>query len=208
MATLIRLKKSQAEVAANVLARAFENNPVCMAFFPDATKRLIQTYHLMRHSIRYCMRYGEVYTTSAKLEGICLWQLRDRKEEREQASNSSRIYENWNSFGLWLGLGKGLERVKSLYEYVFSTHDELMPMRHWYLYTIGVDPKFQGQGFGSHLIRIMLARIDKEQLLCYLDTNTEENVGLYEHFGFKIVRRYQIPGSDVINWSMVRKHPE
>jgi GNAT superfamily N-acetyltransferase len=154
------------------------------------------------------MRYGKVYITSPKLEGISLWQLRDPKEEQEQESKHTRVFANWNSFGLWIALGKGLERVNSLYEHVFSTHDELMPLRHWYFYTIGVDPNFQGQGFGSRLIRPMLARIDEEQLPCYLDTNTEKNVALYEHYGFKVVKRYQIPGSEVINWSMVRENPE
>lgn len=208
MDTLIRLKRYQVDAAAKVLTRAFETGSVCMAFFPDTTKRSVQTYQLMKHSIRYSMRYGKVYITSPKLEGISLWQLRDPKEEQEQESRHTRVFANWISFRLWIALGKGLERVNSLYEPVFSTHDELMPMRHWYLYTIGVDPNFQGLGFGSRLIRPMLARIDEEQLLCYLDTNTEENVGLYEHFGFKVVKRYQIPGSDVMNWSMVRENPE
>jgi ribosomal protein S18 acetylase RimI-like enzyme len=32
----------------------------------------------------------------------------------------------------------------------------------------------------------MLAKFDKEKLVCSLDTNNEKNVGLYEHFGFKL----------------------
>jgi len=208
MDTLIRLKRSQLTAAAKVLARAFENNPVCVAFFPDTAKRVRQNYHLMKSSIRYSMRYGEVYITSPRLEGIALWQLEDPIEEQEQQGKPGSVFANWVDFGLWLSLGKALERVNSLYGYVFSTHYELVPSQHWYFFTIGVDPKFQGQGFGGGLIRTMLARIDEEQLPCYLDTNTEKNVALYEHFGFKVVKRYQIPGSDVINWSMVRENPE
>ena len=208
MDTLIRLKRSQVELASKVLARAFENDLICVAYFPNATKRVMQNYHLMKHGVRYSMRYGEVYATSPKLEGISLWQLRDSEEEQEQQGSSTSVFGNWLNFGLWLGLGKRLERVISSYEHVFSTHDELMPMRHWYLRCIGVDPKFQGQGFGSRLITPMLARIDKEQLPCYLDTNTEENIALYEHFGFNVVKHFQIPSSDVINWSMVRENPE
>ena len=59
-----RFKRSQVEPAVRVLARAFENDPLQIAYFPDATKRVEQNYHLMINSIRYCMRYGEVYTIS------------------------------------------------------------------------------------------------------------------------------------------------
>ena len=209
MEPLLRLKRHQVDSASRVLARAFEHDPVCVAFFPDASKRVLHNYHLMRHSIRYNMRYGKVYITSPRLEGVALWQLeaslKEQEQEQAQQDKFRRLYLNWVNFGSWVGLGKGLERVKSLYEHVFSTHAELVPMRHWYCKTIGVDPNFQGQGFGSRLLTPMLARIDMEQLPCYLDTNTEENKGLYERFGFTVVKRYSIPGSDVINWSMVRE---
>lgn len=208
MDTLIRLNRSQVDLASKVLARAFENDLAYVAFFPDATRRVMQNYHLLKYTVRYSMRYGEVYATSPSLEGISLWQLRDPEEEQEQQGKLRSVIVNWLNFCLRLRLGKGLERVKSLSKCIFLTHDELMPFRHWYLLIIGVDPKFQGQGFGGNLLTPMLARIDEEQLPCYLDTNTEENIALYQHFGFNVVKRYEIPGSDIINWSMVRENPE
>jgi len=207
MDTLLRLKRSQVDSAAKVLARAFESDPVCIAFFPDASKRFLQNYALMDHSVRYNMRYGEVYITSPKLEGVALWQRTAslNEQELEQQDRFRRLYLSWLNFRWWLALGKGVERVKALYEPVFAIHDELVPMQHWYCQTIGIAPEFQGQGFGSRLIKPMLVRIDEEQLPCYLDTNNEENVSLYEHFGFNVVKRYVLPGSDVINWSMIRE---
>jgi len=205
MDNLFRLKRNQVKLAAKLLARAFENNPVCIAFFPDPTKRVKQNYHLMKNSIRYCMRFGEVYTTSPKLEGIALWQLEDSREEQQDKPISLSI--NWFNFVLAVALGKSLEKVRSVYDYVYKTHFTLVPSRHWYFFVIGVDPNFQGKGFASSLIKPMLARIDKEQLGCYLDTNNEKNVGLYQHFGFKVLKKYQIPGTNVINWSMSRENP-
>jgi len=205
MYNLFRLKRNQVKLAAKLLARAFENNPVCIAFFPDPTKRVKQNYHLMKNSIRYCMRFGEVYTTSPKLEGIALWQLEDSREEQQDKPISLSI--NWFNFVLAVALGKSLEKVRSVYDYVYKTHFTLVPSRHWYFFVIGVDPNFQGKGFASSLIKPMLARIDKEQLGCYLDTNNEKNVGLYQHFGFKVLKKYQIPGTNVINWSMSRENP-
>ncbi len=204
MESLICLKRSQVESAAEVLARAFENDLLFKAFFPDGSKRLRQSYHLMYNGIRYCMRYGEVYATSPKLEGIALWQLTVPKEEQEQQDKFRGLFLNWLSFRLRVELGKYLEKADSMYKSVLSVHYKLVPLSHWYLYAIGVDPKFQGKGFASRLLTPKLARIDKERLECYLDTNNEKNLGLYEHFGFKMVRRFQILDSEVINWSMVR----
>ncbi|MFX0004502.1 MAG: hypothetical protein ACFE9C_13920 [Candidatus Hodarchaeota archaeon] len=72
MDDLFRLKRNQVDMAVKVLARAFENDPILMNYFPDSTNRLEQNFHLMKYCIRYCMRFGEVYTTSPKLEGIAL----------------------------------------------------------------------------------------------------------------------------------------
>lgn len=205
MDTLIRLKRSQVESAARVLARAFENDSLYVVYFPDATKRIQQIYHLMKFSIRYCMRYGEVYTTSSNLEGIALLQLEEPILEQDQEDEPTSIFLNWLNFRLWVSLGDTLEKVTSDYGYMVSIHRELIPSCHWYFFIIGVDPKFQAQGFGSSLISSMLVRVDKGRLSCYLDTNTERNLALYKHFGFKVVKRSEIPGSDVINWSMVRE---
>jgi ribosomal protein S18 acetylase RimI-like enzyme len=108
---------------------------------------------------------------------------------------------------LELNLGEVVEKVYSVYDYVISTQYELVPIPHWYLFIIGVDPDFLGRGYASQLIKPMLTRIDREQLQCYLDTKNEENVGLYQRFGFKILKEYQIPGSNVRNWSMLRENP-
>jgi hypothetical protein len=50
----------------------------------------------------------------------------------------------------------------------------------------------------------MLARIDKEGLPSYLETQEEKNVPLYEHFGFKVLEEVNIPDLDVTNWAMLR----
>ncbi len=205
MDNLFRLKRSQVEPASKILAKTFENDPLIIDWFPDATKRVEQNYHLMKNSIRYYMRFGEVYTTSPKLEGIALWQLEYPKEE--QLDKPRSLFANWLRFRVVVALGEALEKVDSMYDCMISTQYELVPSLHWYFFTLGVDPNFQGKGFASSLIRPMLARIDEEQLQCYLETSNEKNVAIYQHFGFKVLKKYQIPGSNVINWSMLRENP-
>jgi len=203
MDTLFQLHKNQVESAAKVLAKAFLNDPLHVAYFPDSSKRIKQNYYLMKNSLLYCMRYGEVFTTSPKLEGIALWLLKD--PSKKQQDDPFGLFINWINFALAVALGKTLEKVQSLYGYTLSTQYELVPSRHWYFFIIGVDLTSQGKGYATRLIEPMLARIDKEQLGCYLDTNNEKNVGLYQRFGFKVLKKYQIPGSNVMNWSMFRE---
>jgi ribosomal protein S18 acetylase RimI-like enzyme len=68
-----------------------------------------------------------------------------------------------------------------------------------------VEPKYQGQGVGSHLIRPMLDRADSAGLHCYLDTHREQNVKLYQRHGFEIAERMEVPGHPVPVWGMLRK---
>ena len=200
---LFRLKRSQVDAAAKVLARAFEHDPLHISYFPDPTTRVEQNYHLMKYCIRYGMMFGEVYTTSSRLEGIALWQLKDPVEELNKPRS---LFSNWLTFRLEVALGEVVEKVYSVYDIMISTQFELIPSLHRYLFIIGVDPHFKGKGYASRLIKPMLSRIKREQLPCYLDTNNEENVGLYQHYGFNVLKRYQFPGTNVINWSMLREN--
>jgi ribosomal protein S18 acetylase RimI-like enzyme len=206
MDNFFRLKRNQVKRAAKILARAFKNDPLHVAYFPNPSIRLEKNYHLMKFSLRYCMRFGEVYTTSPNLEGLALWQFKGSKEEEQEKPRS--FYVNWLSFRLEKALGEVVEKVYSIYDYILSIQYELVPSPHWYFFIIGIDPNFQGKGYASRLINPMLARIDKEQLGCYLDTNDENNVAIYQHFGFKILKKYQIPETHIINWSMFREKPQ
>ena len=90
-------------------------------------------------------------------------------------------------------------------EYVEKKHRELAPEKHWYLSVLAVDPEYQGNGYGSQLIRGMLSRIDEERLPCYVETEGEKNVAMYEHFGFEVLEEFEIPDSKDKLVAMLRK---
>jgi hypothetical protein len=54
----------------------------------------------------------------------------------------------------------------------------------------------------------MLARRDEECIPCYLETIDEENISLYEHFGFKVVEKSAVPKTNLTNWAMLRIAPK
>jgi hypothetical protein len=58
------------------------------------------------------------------------------------------------------------------------------------------------------LLKPMFSRIDKEGLPCFLETQAEKNVALYEHLGFRVVEEGIVPGSGVKSWAMLRGNPD
>ena len=91
--------------------------------------------------------------------------------------------------------------------YLELMHKRVAPFPHWYLWNTGVDPQFQGKGYASKLLRAMFARIDKEGIPCYLETQREANLTLYQHYGFKVVEQFIAPETEFTNWSMLRDSP-
>jgi N-acetylglutamate synthase-like GNAT family acetyltransferase len=98
----------------------------------------------------------------------------------------------------------GGSKMRRLGEYLDAVHERLTPFNHWFLQTIGIAPQFQGKGYAGKLLRPMLSKIDEEGLPCYLETLDEQNASLYEHFGFKIVDKSNVPETSLTNWAMLR----
>ncbi|KAK0264935.1 hypothetical protein LTR57_000162 [Friedmanniomyces endolithicus] len=76
------------------------------------------------------------------------------------------------TFGGWVGRHPGLMGGRA----------------HWYLEILATDPKYQGQGAGSQLMRWGLERADQEGVEAYLEASPDA-VRLYEHFGFREAAR-------------------
>ena len=74
-----------------------------------------------------------------------------------------------------------------------------------YLLIVGVATELQGKGFGRKLIGAAIEKSEREGLQLYLETETEENVKMYEYFGFRLLKMITLPIVDLPKWEMVRK---
>ena len=90
-------------------------------------------------------------------------------------------------------------------KYVDNLHRKLVPYPHWCLQIIGVDPVYQGQGLSNRLVSPVLERIDREQMPCFVETNSEKNVIIYRRFGFEVISEDNIPGTELTSFAMLRK---
>ena len=197
---LVRLQNSQIKPAAEMLARAFQDDPLSGYFFPDASERKNKLPYIFEFLIRYGVLYGEVYAISPNLEGVAVW----LPSEKADMTLWRMIWSGGLFMLLKLGI-KSILRQMSATDYMFSIRKRYVPFRYWFLQSIGVDPVFQGKGYAGTLLKAMFARTDKEHLPCYLTTENEKNVPFYQHYAFKVVEKVIIPGTEVITWAMLRE---
>ena len=195
------MNKTHVKAAAEVLTRAFEDDPLFGHGFSDQSgmKRRAPS-PIFECALGYCVRYGEVHATSTNLEGVAVWLTSDN-----YPMTPWRLIRSVPP-SVILGLGRGgVTRMRKVGDYVDAMHARLAPFRHWFLQIVGVDPRFQGKGYAGRLLRPMLSRIDEEGLPCYVDTLVEKNVRLYEHLGFELIDKSEIPGTGLSNWAMLRQ---
>ena len=63
---------------------------------------------------------------------------------------------------------------------------------HWYLWAIAADPRLQGKGLGSALLKHRLALCDARGETAYLESSAPHNVPLYERHGFEVLGVIQV----------------
>ena len=200
-AAIIRLQKVHIKPVSQMLAWAFNDNPTSSYMYPDALERDAKLPYAYEAPLRYGMRYGEAYVTSNQIEGASVWLPRDKA--------SMSFWGMLLSRAIWPGLKMGREagrKIDYLSKNLDRKREELAPFEHWYLILLGVNPRYQGKGYASKLLRGMLLRTDEMGVPCYLETETEKNVSMYQHFGFKVIDEFNVPETKVKLWVMLREN--
>jgi GNAT superfamily N-acetyltransferase len=98
--------------------------------------------------------------------------------------------------------GPALPRILRVLAFVEARHPH---EPHYYLQFIGVEPKRQGNGTGSALLRPVLERCDREGLPAYLEASNERSRALYARHGFELVEEARLPGGGPPIWRMWRE---
>jgi ribosomal protein S18 acetylase RimI-like enzyme len=132
---------------------------------------------------------------------------------RAIASGTGYVTENYEGVALWMppGIEPDEERMipilqatvpEEILEDVFAVF-AAMEAYHpedpcWYLPLIAVDPYYQGNGFGSQLMKHALNRVDQDGIPAYLESSNPRNISLYERHGFEVMGQIQIGSSPVV----------
>jgi ribosomal protein S18 acetylase RimI-like enzyme len=199
---LLRLTLKERDAATAVLGRAFAEYELLRYYFHDEEQRRAVADTFCFIALSVCLKYGEVYASSEKLEGVAAW-----LPPGKAPFGGWQIIRSVPLSILFRFARQGAGRMWAYGRYIDNVHRKLVPYPHWYLQIIGVDPAYQGQGFSSRLVRPVLERIDRERMPCFLETNNKKNAAIYRRFEFEVISEDKIPGTEVTSFAMLRKAP-
>ena len=169
-------------VVSRALSGAFSDDPVFRWIYPDDERRetaLPGFFDLFGDAIG---RHGVSLVVGDGL-GAALWvPPGEHVVDDDQAEDFGRAV---------LALSpEDAERMSAC----FAVMDEAHPSEPcWYLNLLGVAPEHQGQGMGSAMLRVALARCDEAGEPAYLEATSEDNRRLYERHGFRVVGELPLP---------------
>lgn len=178
---------------AEMLARAFEDDPVSEYLFPDAAARrdALRRFFDVQLQWNY-VRRGEVWV-EADRHGAALWM-----PPEPVAPGLAELRVHLGLFGV---LRSRLAAARRLARLLAARHPR---ERHYYLGTLGTEPAWQGQGIGSALLAPVLRACDVASVPAYLESSREENVAFYRARGFAVVDTVAPEGGPTL-WLMWRR---
>jgi ribosomal protein S18 acetylase RimI-like enzyme len=184
-----------------MLARAFGDDPVWSALWPDPEHRADALRQILGALTRTTIVAGGHARAIGDGAGAALW-TQPGVELGVQAIVRSGFALPRSVVRLPRSEMRMLLAVLTRLE---KRRRALVGEPHWYLQCIGVDPAQQGQGLGGALVRDGLALADRDRASVYLETETELNVAFYEHLGFRVVEMHRLDELKVPVWLMVRR---
>ncbi|MGD0673627.1 MAG: GNAT family N-acetyltransferase [Candidatus Binatus sp.] len=198
------LYPEQHEQAAVALGRAFIHDPAFKAILPEITEPVARAEHLAN---LFRAQLGVERRTGQPVFGVV-------HDGRVIAAAVTEGVGHSGTLGLiaaglpqlprlvrgvgWGGMIRAMNIVN-----VLAKHHPKEP--HLYLQTLGVDPDFQGKGYGKALLaRLALeARVRPEIAGVYLETGTEANVAFYSSNGYEVLGELYPIG--VRQWRMYQR---
>ena len=191
---LYKIQKKDLKNAVSVLDNAFSEDSIWKEVFSDEDKNRILTEVM----VRFCLKYGNVLSTSDNLEGVMAITPHDKEMTLWSLVRSG-------AFFLSLKIASEAKVMKVLTNAVQEAKRDLDLGPHIHLLIMGVSQEFQGKGFGGKLLRALIEKAGTERTPIYLETQKEENISLYEKYGFSVKKKVILPEPlNLPMWLMLR----
>ncbi len=200
---LYEVQKEDLRKGGVVLADAFQNDPFWEHLLIDGTTEQLGAF--FEYPIRYGMKFGKVYATSKRLEGIGAWSNSEYADMTPlrgmQTSSLSALFR--------MGPGMFVKTMKMMKIMAPLEEDRKKNMEgkgpYIYFMVLGVATKHQGKGHGAKIIRHVIKESEKRKIPIYLETSTKLNVKVYEHMGFEVMGKTDFPEVGHPQWGLIRE---
>jgi ribosomal protein S18 acetylase RimI-like enzyme len=194
---IVRLRSEQIPDAAAVLARAFQDDPAWSWVIPDPARREKVLTPLFR--LGFELIDAQLWTTAGTpIVGCARWLPPGRPGVNVGAAVRAVAATPWLLRGgtsRFFAYGRAVDNLRRL----------AVPVPHWYLAGIGVEPREQRRGIGGALMRPGIEAAEREGVPCALLTNSEQNLPFYEAHGFVTMLEGETPRGGPHAWMMVRQ---
>ena len=179
-----------------VLARAFADDPVACYLFDGERARARGLRRFFGAQLRTMMMGpGEVWTTS-RASGAAIW-------VRPGAPRAATWRDAVRLAPVFADVVLG-GRASASFRLLADVERARPTQEHWYLATLGTDPRAQGRGVGSALLRSTLKAVDDEGMPAYLESSKRQNVPFYMRHGFEVTGVVRSVDGAVSLWPMWR----
>jgi hypothetical protein len=172
---MIKAGSSDKDLVIDILTKAFDTNKSANYIVKQDKKRIKRLEALMDYSFEMCHRFGKVYLSDDK-KGCALILYPDKKSTLNSILLDVKLI--LRAIGVE-NIGKALKRESAI-----KAIQPKVPM--YYLWFIGVDPKFKNQGIGAKLLTQVINDSEGEKRSIYLETSTLQNLPWYQKFGFEM----------------------
>lgn len=198
-AGLYLVQKKDLNRLAEVAADAYRDYPL-HNWLTGGTYDTVASRLLMEVTLKTMTEDSVIYADSEELNGFAAWL------PFGFTGNKAMPFLMKGGMRLFLHAGFGMiGRLQTYENYAMNLKKQYTDNYDWYLFNLSVKKDAQGKGIAGKLMRPMLQFCDDERMIAYLETNKEENVGLYRHFGFDLMKEELIPKTPVTHYAMVRK---
>ncbi len=187
------VERSEFDLAGRVLANAFYDSDQWAAVIPDPAARRRKLEEMFSGTLELTVAAHGVAERTEGMEAVAGW-LSPGHEIGFAAMVRSRFTSA--RFALKPPF-PNLRRMVGMLRQFDTTRKRLMPVDHWYLMMLGVEPRLQRYGYGALLVRHGIERADRDAMPIYLETEFGPNVEFYEKLGFEVIEKITIRAYDL-----------
>ncbi len=186
---LYTVPQNKINEAAEATADAFigASCPIGIFMFRNEPDHLVLKRRFYRALVTSCSPNAIIQATSPGMEAVSIW-FPPGMDHSEDVEADPFTPEDFADSGT-------MERMQAVSDVIDALTEHLGEEPQWYLHLVAVRPQFAGHGYASLLVRPMMERAAREGIPCSLITQTMDNVRKYEHWGFRVVKEMDVPGS-------------
>ena len=191
------LDRARIEHLTGVLARAFHEYPLFLQLYPDEGRRAKALLWYMGFIVRYCDRYGEVFTAAEDQALITFL------NDPHQFTRGRLLATGFLLGPLRMGLVP-FWRMTQHNNHIAGISVRLAPPGAWYIWMLGVERALRGRRLGSRLMNRAVETADAAGAACYCDTDRRDMLGFLAHHGFRVVHEGVAPMNGLPFWILCR----